>query len=54
MVCRRSSLAGLRLNRPQPRDATGKPKKIDSCCAFGAERELALEFWPEFYRGKRA
>jgi hypothetical protein len=46
------AIAGLRMNRPEPLDATGRPKKIDSCYAFGAERELVLRFWPEFYRGK--
>lgn len=46
------ALAGLRMNRPEPLDAAGRPKKIDSCYAYGAERELVLKFWPEFYRGK--
>ncbi len=48
------TLAGLRLSRPEPLDAAGRPKKVDSCYAYGAERELVLKFWPEFYRGKRA
>ena len=46
------AIAGLRLNRPELLDATGRPKKIDSCYAYGEERELVLSFWPEFYRGK--
>jgi hypothetical protein len=46
------AIAGLRINRPEPLDASGRPKKIDSCYAYGEERELVLRFWPEFYRGK--
>jgi hypothetical protein len=46
------AIAGLRMNRPEPLDASGRPKKIDSCYAYGEERELVLRFWPEFYRGK--
>ena len=48
------ALAGLRPNRAEPLDAAGRPKKIDSCYAYGAEREMVLKFWPEFYRGKKA
>lgn len=32
------------------RDASGKPRKIDSCHAYGASRELVREHWPEYYR----
>lgn len=35
-------------------DATGKPLKIDSCYAYGQERELVRVHWPQFYRGKRS
>jgi hypothetical protein len=32
------------------RDANGRPRKIDSCYAYGASRELVLRFWPEYHR----
>ncbi|MFS8976232.1 DUF2889 domain-containing protein [Cupriavidus necator] len=31
-------------------DASGKPRKIDSCYAYGASRELVLQHWPAFHR----
>lgn len=31
-------------------DANGRPRKIDSCYAYGASRELVLRYWPEFHR----
>lgn len=39
--------------RPERVDATGRPVKIDSCYAYGAQRELVLRQWPEFYRPPR-
>ena len=33
-------------------DATGRPLKIDSCYAYGAEHELVRIHWPQFYRPK--
>lgn len=39
--------------RPERLDATGRPLKIDSCYAYGAERELVLRQWPEFHRPAR-
>jgi hypothetical protein len=32
------------------RDAGGKPRKIDSCYAYGASRELVRQNWPAFHR----
>ena len=32
------------------RDATGRPRKIDSCYAYGASRELVAQQWPMFHR----
>jgi len=32
-----------------PVDNTGKPRKIDSCYAFSASRELVEALWPEFH-----
>lgn len=31
-------------------DANGKPRKIDSCYAYGASRELVRQHWPAFHR----
>jgi len=28
----------------------GRPRKIDSCYAYGASRELVLSYWPQFHR----
>lgn len=36
--------------RPERVDKTGRPIKIDSCYAYGAERELVRRHWPEFHR----
>jgi hypothetical protein len=36
--------------RPEPVDANGRPLKIDSCYAYGAERELVLHRWPQYAR----
>lgn len=44
------SLSFLRMSRPEPLDATGRPTKIDSCYAYGAQREVVLRRWPEFHR----
>ena len=44
------SLSVLGLNRKEKLDATGRPVKIDSCYAYGAERELVRWRWPEYYR----
>lgn len=30
------------------RDATGRPRKLDSCHAYGAGRSLAARLWPAF------
>lgn len=44
------SLSHLGKTRPQRFDATGRPLKIDSCYAYGAERENVLRHWPEYHR----
>jgi hypothetical protein len=44
------SLSVLGLNRNEKLDITGRPIKIDSCYAYGAQRELVRRRWPEFYR----
>ena len=44
------SLSALGLTRVERLDATGRPVKIDSCYAYGAQRELVRRRWPEYYR----
>lgn len=44
------SMSTFRVDHPGVLDAEGRPKKIDSCYAYAAERELVLRRWPEFYR----
>jgi hypothetical protein len=44
------SLSALGLTRVDRLDATGRPVKIDSCYAYGAQQELVRRKWPEFYR----
>lgn len=42
---------GYRLrDQPERLDADGKPLKIDSCYAYGAQRDLVRRIWPEFHR----
>lgn len=44
------SLSAIRRGRPERLDATGRPKKIDSCYAYAAHRQLVLRHWPQAYR----
>jgi hypothetical protein len=44
------SMSALRVGQPETLDATGRPKKIDSCYAYSAEGELVLRRWPQFHR----
>jgi hypothetical protein len=44
------SLSVVKRNRPEPLDATGRPRKIDSCYAYAAEGELVRIHWPQFHR----
>ena len=44
------SLSIVRKDRPEPLDAMGRPRKIDSCYAYAAERELVRIHWPRFHR----
>jgi len=42
---------GYRLrDQPERLDANGKPLKIDSCYAYGAQRDLVRRIWPAFHR----
>jgi len=47
------SLSQVSRTRPERLDATGRPAKIDSCYAYGAEREVVLRNWPEYHRPPR-
>ncbi len=40
-----------RENQPPALDANGKPRKIDSCYAYAADRELVRQKWPVYYIG---
>jgi hypothetical protein len=44
------SMSGEQAGRPEPVDATGRPRKIDSCFAYAAERDVVLHRWPQFHR----
>jgi hypothetical protein len=44
------SLSVKRHGLPDRLDATGRPVKIDSCYAYGAQRSIVQRRWPEFYR----
>lgn len=43
----------LSVQRQKPevdRDQNGRPLKIDTCFAYGAEQSLVRDNWPEFYK----
>ena len=44
------AMSSVRRGQPEPLDNDGRPRKIDSCYAYGAGRELVREQWPQFYR----
>jgi hypothetical protein len=44
------TLTTLRITRPEAVDATGRPRKIDSCYAYGKGRDLVRQHWPEHYQ----
>ena len=48
------SLTMLRISRPTVVDVEGKPRKVDSCYAYAANREIVLHQWPAFYTGPLA
>lgn len=42
-----------RPSRFSERDEQGKPRKIDSCHAYGASRELVKALWPDYHTLKK-
>jgi hypothetical protein len=47
------SLTTLRMDRPDVLNVEGQPKKINSCYAYAAERNIVMHKWPTFYTGKK-
>jgi hypothetical protein len=47
------SLTVERSARPTALDADGKPLKIESCYAYGTEREVVMKMWPKYYTGPK-
>jgi hypothetical protein len=44
------AMSSVRAGQPEPLDANGRPKKIDSCYAYAADGELVRRRWPQFFR----
>lgn len=44
------AMSAERANQPEALDADGRPRKIDSCYAYAADKELVKQRWPEYYR----
>jgi hypothetical protein len=44
------ALGDIRKDWPEALDESGRPKKIDSCYAYGAQREVVRMVWPQFHR----
>ena len=44
------ALSAAGKSRADALDSHGKPRKIDTCYAYSAERELVKRRWPEFHR----
>lgn len=46
------TLSGARIDKLlAPAEPGRRPEKLDSCWAYGAERELVRKLWPEHYTG---
>lgn len=43
-------IRALRSDRNESVDANGFPQKIDSCYAYGRQREVVMRMWPQYYR----
>jgi hypothetical protein len=46
------TLSRIRLAKPMPVDANGRPLKIDSCYAYASDREVVKRLWPMHYDAK--
>lgn len=44
------TLSELRAARPEPVDAAGRPRRIDSCYAYAAHRDVVRRHWPAHFR----
>ncbi|VTU16582.1 MULTISPECIES: DUF2889 domain-containing protein [unclassified Variovorax] len=44
----------VRESLPTPVDASGKPRKIDSCHAYASHRDVVRRRWPQYYDGDEA
>ena len=44
------AVSARRMQLPERLDVSGRPLKVDSCYAYGAERKLVQQFWPNFHR----
>jgi len=42
------TLTSTRLKKPDSVDANGRPLKIDSCYAYGKDREVVARIWPSW------
>jgi hypothetical protein len=45
------TLAQVRQAGPTPVDASGRPRKINSCYAYASDREVVQRRWPMYYDG---
>jgi len=45
------TIAKVRQARPPAVDASGRPRKIDSCYAYASDREVVQRIWPMHYDG---
>ena len=48
------SMHAVKVDQLDEVDAAGRPRKIDSCHAYGASRELVKRLWPAFHRAPPA
>lgn len=48
------TLSHVRKSKPTTVDASGKPRKIDSCYAYASDREVVHQLWPMHYDGPAA
>lgn len=48
------AMSWVRRGEPEAVDAEGRPRQIDTCYAYSAERSLVAEHWPQFHIDKRS